>query len=78
MHLVYGCETWSSTLMEEHTLKVSEDRVLRNMCGYKLQEVTGYWTVLHNEELHGVYCSPNTVRVFKSTRIAGKGVWHTG
>ena len=35
--------------------------MLRNMFGYKLQEVTGYWRVLHTEELHGVYFSPNIV-----------------
>ena len=27
------------------------------------------WRKLHNEELHGLYCSPSTVRVIKSRRI---------
>lgn len=35
--------------------------------------VTGYWRVLHTEELHGVYCSP-----ILSVRIDGQGMWHTG
>jgi hypothetical protein len=52
LHLVYGCETWSSTLMEEHTLKM-----LINENGYKLEEVTGDWRISHTVELHGVYCS---------------------
>jgi len=26
LHLVRGCETWSSTLMDRHTQKVFEDR----------------------------------------------------
>jgi hypothetical protein len=30
---VYGCETWSLTLEEEHWLKVLENRVLRNILG---------------------------------------------
>jgi len=27
--VLYGCETWSLTLKEEHTLRVLENRVLR-------------------------------------------------
>jgi hypothetical protein len=27
--VLYGCETWSLTLREEHTLRVFENRVLR-------------------------------------------------
>jgi hypothetical protein len=29
--VLYGCETWSLTLREEHTLKVFENRVLRRI-----------------------------------------------
>jgi len=32
----------------------------------KRDEVTGEWRKLHNEELNGLYCSPNIVRVIKS------------
>jgi len=28
-------------------------------------EVTREWRKLHNEELNGLYCSPNIVRVIK-------------
>jgi hypothetical protein len=31
--LVYGCETWSLPLMEEHRLKAFENRVLRRISG---------------------------------------------
>jgi hypothetical protein len=30
---LYGCETWSLTLREEHRLRVSENRVLRRIFG---------------------------------------------
>jgi hypothetical protein len=30
--VLYGCETWSLTLSEEHRLRVFENRVLRRIC----------------------------------------------
>jgi hypothetical protein len=60
LHVVlYGCETWSLTLREEHWLRVYENRVLRRIYGPKRDEVTGEWRKLHNKELHDLYCSPN-------------------
>jgi hypothetical protein len=39
--VLYGCETWSLTLREEHILRVFENRVLRRIFGPKSDEVTG-------------------------------------
>jgi hypothetical protein len=39
--VLYGCETWSLTLREEHRLRVFENRVLRGIFGPKRDEVTG-------------------------------------
>jgi len=36
--VLYGCETWSLTLREEHRLRVFENRVLRRICGSKREE----------------------------------------
>jgi hypothetical protein len=41
--VLYGCETWSLTLREEHRLRVFENRVLRR----RRDEVTGEWRKLH-------------------------------
>jgi hypothetical protein len=49
---------------------VFENRVLR-IFGPKRDEVTGEWRKLHNEELHDLYSSPNTLRVIKSRRKRG-------
>jgi hypothetical protein len=45
---------------------VFENRVLRRIFGPKGDEVTGRWRKLHNEELHNLYSSPNTVRAIQS------------
>ena len=49
---LYGCETWSLTLREEHRLRVFENRVLRRIFGPKRERVTGEWRKLHNKELN--------------------------
>jgi hypothetical protein len=51
-----GCETWSVTLNEERSLRVFENRVLREVFGPKREEML-------NEELYDVCCSLSTIRV---------------
>ena len=67
--VLYGCETWSLTLREEHRLRVFENRVFRRIFGPETDGVTGEWRKLHNEELNDLYCSQNIVRVIKSRRM---------
>jgi sorting nexin-29 len=50
--VLYGCETWSLTLREEHRLRVFENSVLGRIFGPKRDGVTGEWRRLHNEELN--------------------------
>jgi hypothetical protein len=71
--VLYGCETWSLTLREEHRLRVFENKVLRRIFGPKRDEVMGGWRELHNEELHGLYSSPSIIRLMKSRRMRWEG-----
>jgi hypothetical protein len=52
---------------------VFENRVLRKILGPKRDEATREWKKLHNEELNGLYCSPNIFRIIKSRRMRWSG-----
>jgi hypothetical protein len=71
--VLYGCETWSLTLREEHRLRVFENRVLRRIFGPRRDEVTGYWRTLHNKELHDLYLSPIIIRIIKQRGMRWAG-----
>jgi len=72
--VLYGCETWSLTLREEHRLRVLENRVLRRTFGPKRDEVVGKWRKLLDEKLNDLYSSPNIVWVIKSRRMRWAGL----
>jgi hypothetical protein len=38
---LYGCETWSLKLREEHRLRIFENRVPKRIFGPKREEVEG-------------------------------------
>jgi hypothetical protein len=59
--------------MEDPSLRVFKNRVLRRIFGTEKDEVTGEWRKLHNVELHDLYCSPNNILVIlsRNMRLAG-------
>jgi hypothetical protein len=59
--VLYGCETWSLTLREEHRVRVFVNRVLSRIFGPKSDEETGGWRKLHTEEVHSLYSSPSII-----------------
>jgi hypothetical protein len=78
MHIIlpvvmYGCETWSLTLREDHRMRVFENRMLRKIFGSKRDEVKGDWRKQYNEELRSLYSSPNIIRIIKSRRMRWAG-----
>jgi hypothetical protein len=70
---LYDCETWSLTLREECRLRVFENGVPRGIFGGRRDDVTGQWRRQHNEDLYGLYSSPNIIRVIKSRRLRWAG-----
>jgi hypothetical protein len=56
-------------LREEYGFRVIDNSVLRKTFGPKRDDVTINWRKSHDAELHGVYSSPNIIRVIKSRRI---------
>jgi hypothetical protein len=85
--VLYGCETWASTLREEQRLRVFKNSVLRRIFGPKRDEVTADWRRLHNKELSALYSSPKITWVIKPRRRMrwagyvermGRGAVHIG
>jgi hypothetical protein len=71
--VLYGCETWSLTLREEHRLRMFENRVLRTIFGPKRDDVMGEWRKLHSKELYNLNSSPNIIRQIKSRQMRQAG-----
>jgi hypothetical protein len=69
--VLYGCDTWSLTLREEHRL--FENKVVRRIFGPKKDEVTRGWRKLRNEELRDFHSSPIIIRIIKSKRMSWVG-----
>jgi hypothetical protein len=55
--------------LEEHRLRVFENRMLRRIFGPKRDEVAGGWRKLHNDEFHNLYSSPSIIRMIKPRRL---------
>ena len=70
--VLYGYETWSLTLIEEHRLRVFENKLLGKIFGVKKYEITGEWRKLHNAYLHALYSSPNIIKSLIETTEMGR------
>ena len=57
--VLYGYETWSLTLRDEHRLRVFENRMLRRMFGPRRDGVTGEWRKLHLRS--SMICTPHPI-----------------
>jgi hypothetical protein len=70
--ILYGCETWTLTLKEEHRyLRACSEE--RRIFGTKGDKMVGDCRKLHNEELYNLYSSPNVIRMMKSRRMRWAG-----
>jgi hypothetical protein len=70
--VLYGCETWSLTLKEEHEVRVFESRVMRRIFGPKRDEVTGERRRQNNEGVQDLCPSPNIMLVINKNDDMGR------
>jgi hypothetical protein len=52
--VLYGCQTWSLTLREEHRLRVIQKMVLMRVFGPKGDKVIGGWRKLYFEQIYSL------------------------
>jgi hypothetical protein len=71
--VLYGCDTCSLILREEHKLRVFDNRVLRRIFGPKGDEVTGGWRTPDDKELHDLCSSPSIIIIMKSSKTRWAG-----
>jgi hypothetical protein len=69
--LLYGSETWVLTKREENQLLVFERKVLRMICGPKIEN--GVYKRRYNHELDKEFNSPNSLNVTKTNRLRYAG-----
>jgi hypothetical protein len=69
--LLYGSETWVKTKREENQLLVFERKVLRTICGPKIEH--GVYRRRYNYELEREFDSPNVLNVTKTNRLRYAG-----
>jgi len=55
--VVYGCKTWSLTILGEERLRTFTNMVLRKIFGPKRDEIKRVARRLHNEQLYDLYSS---------------------
>jgi hypothetical protein len=65
--LLYGSEKWVLTKREENQLLVFEKKVLRTICGPKIEN--GVYRRRYNHELDKEFNSPNALNVINTSRM---------
>jgi len=70
---LYGCETCSLTLREEHRPGVFENRALKRIFVPEREQVAGGWRRLQNEELQSLHSSSHITRTINLRRMTREG-----
>jgi hypothetical protein len=65
--LLYGSETWVLTKQADNQLLVFEKKVLRKICGPKIEN--GVYKRRYNHKLEREFDSPNVLNVTKTSRL---------
>uniref|UniRef100_A0A1B0D0G9 Uncharacterized protein n=1 Tax=Phlebotomus papatasi TaxID=29031 RepID=A0A1B0D0G9_PHLPP len=70
--VLYGCETWTLSKIDEERLAVFERRVLRRIFG-PVKDGTDSWRIRHNQEIYSLYAEPNIIGHLKASRLRWAG-----
>jgi hypothetical protein len=68
--LLYGSNTWVLTKREENQLLIFERKVLRTICGPKIEN--GVYNRRYNHELDKEFNSPNALNGTKTNPMEGE------
>jgi hypothetical protein len=69
--LLYGSDTWVLSKREANQLLVFERKVLRTICGPKIEN--GFYRRSYNHELDKEFDSPKALNVTKTSRLRYAG-----
>jgi len=70
---LYGCETWSLTLREEHRVRVFANRVLKSVLSLGGTKKQGSRKDFIKRSFFYLYSIPNIIRMVKSRRMRWAG-----
>jgi hypothetical protein len=71
--VLYECEIWPYTLMEDNSLRIFSNKVPTIIFGPTQEKVSGGWRKLQNKGLHNSHFSSNIITVIKSRRMKRSG-----
>ncbi len=71
--LIYGCETWATTLTIEERLRTFERKILRKIFRPVFNGTEGRWERRSKEELYQRFAKPDVVQVVKRKRLQWLG-----
>ena len=65
--VLYRCESWTLTEIDEGKLSTFERKILREIYGPRC--VNGVWRIKNNDEVYSLYKEPSIMKMIKIAKI---------